>query len=144
MWYNFVWSSPLRLWYYHGVCGLAFDGDTGFQWTSMANVISRDDAIISGVVERLASIYHPERIYLFGSVARGDAGPDSDLDILLVMPDDAPPELLSPARAYEALWGLKAAVEVHLWSHSRFESRLGLKASLPSVVEREGRLLYGA
>jgi len=35
---------------------------------------------------RLASCYSPERIILFGSQARGDAGPDSDADILVIMP----------------------------------------------------------
>jgi predicted nucleotidyltransferase len=36
--------------------------------------------------------YHPIKIYLFGSIARGDAGPDSDLDFCVVVPDDTPPE----------------------------------------------------
>ena len=34
---------------------------------------------------RLVAEYQPERIYLFGSKARGDAGPDSDYDIMLVV-----------------------------------------------------------
>lgn len=99
---------------------------------------------LAEIVERLVSAYHPERIYLFGSVSRGDAGPDSDYDILLVMPDDSPPELLRPTRAYDALWGLPVAVDVHVLTHSRFESRLHLKASLPATVLREGSQLYAA
>lgn len=102
------------------------------------------DQPLADIVERLASAYHPERIYLFGSVARGEAGPDSDYDILLVMPDDSPPELLRPTLAYEVLWGLRTAVDVHVWPHSKFESRLHLNASLPATVVREGRELYAA
>lgn len=96
------------------------------------------------ILDRLVSAYRPERVYLFGSVARGDAGPDSDYDILLIVADDSPPELLSPRRAYEALWGLRTAADVHVWPRKRFDSRLHLKASLPSAVVREGKLLYVA
>jgi hypothetical protein len=42
-------------------------------------------------VRRLVEAYHPERIYLFGSKARGDAGPDSDFDLMVIVSDDAPP-----------------------------------------------------
>lgn len=108
----------------------------------MADRSLADSKILSEIVARLAPIYRPERIYLFGSMARGDAGPDSDYDILLVMPDTAPQDMLAAASAYEALWGLGAAVEVHIWSHGRFESRCSLQASVPAEVIREGKLLY--
>ena len=42
------------------------------------------DPQLAAVVQRLIEAYAPERVYLFGSSARGDAGPDSDYDILLV------------------------------------------------------------
>lgn len=38
------------------------------------------DAAIKEITRRLVDFYHPVRIYLFGSAARGDGGPDSDLD----------------------------------------------------------------
>ena len=41
---------------------------------------SADDPVLPEVVRRLVEAYHPLRIYLFGSAARGDAGPDSDYD----------------------------------------------------------------
>jgi hypothetical protein len=43
-------------------------------------------------VDRLVAAYRPERIYLFGSHARGEPGPDSDFDLLVLVPDDAEPE----------------------------------------------------
>lgn len=38
------------------------------------------------MTERIVQEFRPERIILFGSHARGEAGPDSDVDLLVVMP----------------------------------------------------------
>lgn len=42
---------------------------------------------VAEAVARLVAAADPLRIVVFGSVARGEAGPDSDLDLLVVMPD---------------------------------------------------------
>jgi predicted nucleotidyltransferase len=100
--------------------------------------------MLTEIVERLKIAYTPERIYLFGSCGRGDSGPDSDFDILVIVPDDAPPERRGSRLAYQALRGTGAAADVLVWSRSYFESRLHLKASLSSTIASEGRLLYAA
>jgi uncharacterized protein len=94
------------------------------------------------IVERLAEAYRPERIYLFGSKARGDSGPDSDFDLMVVVPDSAPEERRRSRLAYERLWGTGAAADVLVWTSDRFVSRSHLRASLPGTILREGRLLY--
>ena len=43
-----------------------------------------DDAVIDEIVRRVVQVAEPDRIILFGSAARGDMGPDSDLDFLVV------------------------------------------------------------
>ncbi|HKN47979.1 MAG TPA: nucleotidyltransferase domain-containing protein [Candidatus Polarisedimenticolia bacterium] len=96
------------------------------------------------IVELLKRAYHPERIYLFGSRARGDDGPDSDFDLLVVVPDDAPRERRGSHLAYQALRGTGVAADILVWTRAYFESRRHLKASLSSTVESEGRLLYAA
>ena len=102
------------------------------------------DTALAEVVRRLVEAYRPERIYLFGSVARGDAGPDSDYDIMVVVSDDAPPERKRSRLAYERLWGTGIAADILVWTRTRFDSRLRLSASLPATVIREGKLLYAA
>ncbi|MBZ5626500.1 MAG: nucleotidyltransferase domain-containing protein [Acidobacteriia bacterium] len=102
------------------------------------------DPALAEAVRRLLEAYQPERIYLFGSVARGDAGTDSDYDLLVVVPDDAPPERRRSRLAYEALRGTGTAADVLVCSSTYFEDRRSLKASLPGTVLREGRLLHGA
>lgn len=100
------------------------------------------DPVLSEIIRRLVEAYRPERVYLFGSKARGESGPDSDYDILLIVPDDAPPALRRSRLAYERLWGTGAAADVLVWTRTSFDSRLHLPASLPATVVREGRLLH--
>lgn len=45
------------------------------------------EILLREVVRRVVEEAHPRRIILFGSAARGAMGPDSDLDLLVVMPD---------------------------------------------------------
>ncbi len=54
-------------------------------------MLARDEKL-RHVIDRLIAAYQPERIYLFGSMARHEAGPDSDYDLMVVVPDDAAPE----------------------------------------------------
>ncbi|MBI3891770.1 MAG: nucleotidyltransferase domain-containing protein [Candidatus Wallbacteria bacterium] len=115
--------------------------------SELGNKIQRgsiEDPRLAEVVSRLVEAYKPEQVYLFGSQARGDTGPDSDYDLLLVVPDMAPPERQRSRLAYEVLWGTGTAVDVLVWTRSRFDSRLHLKASLPATVVREGILLHAA
>jgi predicted nucleotidyltransferase len=46
----------------------------------------RPQGQIDEMVRRIVSQFNPEKIILFGSHARGEAGPDSDVDLLVVMP----------------------------------------------------------
>ncbi|HEX9015591.1 MAG TPA: nucleotidyltransferase domain-containing protein, partial [Chloroflexota bacterium] len=78
------------------------------------------------------------------SRARGDSGPDSDYDLLLVVSDTATEERKHSRLAYERLWGTGTAADVLVWTEGRFASRLHLAASLPATVVREGKVLYAA
>ena len=99
---------------------------------------------IEEITRRLVDYFHPERIYLFVSAARGDAGPDSDLDFGVVLPDDAPENLCQPG-VDRALWGVGTAADVVRWPASDFDARAAhVAASLPATIVREGRLLYDA
>jgi predicted nucleotidyltransferase len=103
-----------------------------------------DSPALDEVVRRLIDAYDPERIYLFGSVARGEAGPDSDYDLMVIVPDDAPPERRRSRLAYQVLRGTGTAADVLVWPKSSFERRVHVVASLPATVLREGKLVYGA
>lgn len=110
---------------------------------SVQTAASRDRRL-EEVVQRLVAAFEPERIYLFGSAARGESGPDSDYDLMVVVADDAPPARRRSRLAYEVLWGLGVAADVLVWTRTAFDTRAHLKASLPAVILREGRLLHAA
>ncbi len=105
---------------------------------------SADDAVLPEVVRRLVEAYRPLRIYLFGSAARGDAGPDSDYDLMVILPDEAPQHLRRGNAGFRALRGTGVAADVQVWPQGDFNRQLHLKASFPSTVVREGKLLYGS
>jgi len=100
------------------------------------------DSRLDDIVRRLVDAYRPERVYLFGSRARGEGGPDSDYDLLVVVDDSAPRERRSSRLAYESLRGTGTAADVLVCTSGWFDRRRELKASLPGTVLREGRLLH--
>jgi predicted nucleotidyltransferase len=53
----------------------------------MEQVRTIDESLLQDLVNRIVAAVHPRRIVLFGSAARGQMGPHSDLDLLVVMPD---------------------------------------------------------
>ena len=100
---------------------------------------------VEEITRRLVEFYRPVRIYLFGSEARGETGPDSDLDFLVVVPDSTPVEILRSGEIFLKLSNIAAAADVIPWRQSDFEGRAEhVRASLPATVVREGRLLYDA
>ncbi|MDP1761673.1 MAG: nucleotidyltransferase domain-containing protein [Deltaproteobacteria bacterium] len=46
--------------------------------------LAKSDRILEEMVSRLIAAFNPDHIYLYGSRARGEAGPDSDYDLMLV------------------------------------------------------------
>ena len=103
-----------------------------------------EDRVLQVIVARLITAFHPDRIYLFGSKAREDSNADSDYDLMVVVSDDAPSEKRRSRLAYQVLRGTRAAADVLVWTKTAFDKRLHIPSSLPSVIEREGRLLYAA
>ena len=110
----------------------------------MPESIPGPDPKLDDVVRKLVEAYQPERIYLFGSLARGDGDADSDYDLLIIVPNDALPERRRSRLAYEALRGTGTPVDALVCSHDWFFSRVHLRASLPGTVLREGRLMHAA
>lgn len=102
------------------------------------------DPVLREIVERLVDTLKAARIYLIGSRARGDAGADSDYDILVLVEHPTEPRYRLSQAGYRALRGIPAAVDVLVWDRATFDARLHLRASFPATVAREGKLLHAA
>jgi predicted nucleotidyltransferase len=102
------------------------------------------DPVLRAIVARLVAALRPERIYLFGSRARGDATADSDYDLLVVVPASDLPPHRRDLLAFRALYGVGAPKDVVVYTREEFEARSRAPTSLPATVLREGRLLYAA
>jgi len=99
---------------------------------------------LSRVVERLAEAFQPERIYVFGSQARGEATPDSDIDLLIVVAQANEPAHRLAQAAYRIATPHSLALDLLVMPLDEFERRSRALASLPATVPREGCVLYAA
>ncbi len=99
---------------------------------------------IARIVGTLVDAYGPERVYLFGSYARGSTTPDRDVDLLAILK----PSVEHPHRlAQDTLRriGVHALpLDLVFISLDEFEWRIHSPASLPATVLREGRILHHA
>jgi predicted nucleotidyltransferase len=102
------------------------------------------DSLLGEITRRLVDTFGPERIYLFGSKERGDAGPDSDYDLMVLIRDCNEPEYRLSQRAHALLWDLGVAADIIVWPVERFERLRHLRASLPATILREGVSLYAS
>jgi len=103
----------------------------------------RGDDALAEIIRRIVRVAAPERIVLFGSAARGEAGPDSDLDLLVIKPGRYHRGRLIDA-IYRSLIGVGQAVDVVVVTPEdvdRYRDALGLVIA-PAL--REGRVVYAA
>ena len=102
-----------------------------------------DVRALACIVERLAEAYGPDRIYLFGSKARGNYGPDSDFDLMVVVPDDAPHARNGVGLPMSGCGG--PAQRLMSWCGRVDASRAAhIYGRRSQTILREGRLLYAA
>lgn len=93
-------------------------------------------------VEEVIAAASPRRIILFGSVARGDEGPDSDLDLLVVLdrfdPVERPRLVSTIRRAISA----RAPIDVFVTDVAEYERRKDILGSTAYWPAREGEVVY--
>lgn len=104
-----------------------------------------EDALLRGMVDVIVREVDPDAIILFGSRARGDARPDSDVDLLVIEKESYSPHRsrrLVAGGLYRRLAGCGVAKDLVLYSRdevSRFE---GSPNHLVTRALREGRRIY--
>ena len=102
----------------------------------MASIVP--ESLISSIV----AAYAPRRIVLFGSQARETADPDSDIDLLVVLDDDVPSDMLSWRRMHEARKGYAGAVDIVPCRESVLAERVRATGSFADTIVKHGVIVY--
>ncbi len=102
-----------------------------------------DDEVLAEIVRRIVDVAAPERIVLFGSAARGEMGPHSDYDLLIVKAGDYHRGELTDA-LYKHMWGVGGAVDLVVVKPEDVERYRDVHALVIAPALREGRVVYAA
>jgi uncharacterized protein len=98
-------------------------------------------AQLDRMVKRIVKKFHPEQIILFGSHARGDAGPDSDVDLLVVM-DFEGSKLNKMVELQGTLHDISVPVDILITTPEDFAWRKDVVGTIEWPAVREGKVLY--
>jgi len=97
--------------------------------------------MINEMVNRIVEHFDPEKIILFGSHARGEAGPDSDVDLLIVM-SVAGSKREKQIEIRAALHDIRLAKDVIISRVEEFEWRKDIVGTIEYPAFKEGEVLY--
>jgi predicted nucleotidyltransferase len=97
--------------------------------------------LLAEITQRIRAVSDPERIILFGSIARGESNPDSDMDLLIVK-DEVDSTRDEAARIYRALSDLLVPIDIVVVCTTHVERYGDLVGTVMRPALREGVVLY--
>jgi len=97
---------------------------------------------IQALVERIAQVFRPERVILFGSYAAGVPGPHSDVDLMVVVPHEG--KCWEMAAKIRGRTRPEFPVDLVVRSPEQFRERLALGDVFLRDVNERGMVLYEA
>ncbi len=97
---------------------------------------------LAPLLARIVATLKPEEIWLFGSRAEGRARPNSDYDLLAVVPDGTPEGDLDPVAAWWLTCGLGIPADIIPCTRSEFEQEIHEVDSLPRAAVLRGKRIY--
>jgi predicted nucleotidyltransferase len=99
------------------------------------------DGLMQEIVSRIVRKANPLRVILFGSRARGDARPESDLD-LLVVAEDKRPRALRASELYGVLSDVPIPMDILVYQPHEIKEWSNVPQAFVTTAVREGILLY--
>ena len=106
------------------------------------NSRSLDHQTLDDIIQRVVEVAQPEKIILFGSAARGEMGPNSDVDLLVIKDTEDVRGLA--ARIYRQLRGIRVAVDAVVVAPAHVERYKDSHALVIKPALREGTVVYEA
>ena len=108
------------------------------RWYRGANIPMR---VIRRYARAIAEEFRPDKIILFGSLARGDAGAESDIDLLVLFSEVDDPNKRA-TELYASLAGFPRPKDIVVSTTSRFERYRNVVNTVYWPAWREGKVLY--
>jgi uncharacterized protein len=90
----------------------------------------------------VVAYFKPQRVILFGSWARGAARADSDIDLLVIVDDNTPPEKLTMHAGYEARRSYRGAADVIPCRAGVYQVKRRIAGTLPYEAAHQGIVVY--
>lgn len=95
------------------------------------------------ITERIRKDLHPDSIILFGSHAWGEPTEDSDVDLLVIVPESIEPAHTRAARAHRALRGISVPCDIVVRTQAEMDRINRVRSSLLYRALTEGKPLHG-
>ena len=102
-----------------------------------------DPRVVDRMIQTVVASVRPLRIILFGSAARGEMGPDSDLDVLVVMPKGTH-RRKTAQQLYRQIRGLGVPFGIVVATSEDLEVYRSNPGLIYQTILREGTEVYGA
>ena len=102
-----------------------------------------DPAILANIVARIVKVAEPEKVILFGSAARGQMGPHSDLDFLIIKSGRFNRGRLSE-EIYMCMEGAGEAVDLIIVTPEEVQKYSDTPWLVIAPALKEGKVVYAA
>jgi predicted nucleotidyltransferase len=101
------------------------------------------DREVENILKQLIRLYKPQKVVLFGSLAKGEVNEGTDIDLFIIKSDV--PELgVNRIRQLDELIKYNLATDFIVYRPDELEQRLKLGDPFVKAVLQEGKVLYDA
>lgn len=104
-------------------------------------ILTNQPVCLPEIINRIVHSFHPVRIILFGSWARGEAHADSDVDLLVVLPK-VEHKRRTEIEILRALNGLPISKDVIVATPEEIQKRGNVVGNILRPALREGKIIY--
>ncbi|MEO1122991.1 MAG: nucleotidyltransferase domain-containing protein [Cyanobacteria bacterium J06635_15] len=111
----------------------------------MVETATVTDELIQRMVQAVVQVVEPEQVILFGSHARGEAGPNSDVDLLIIQSETFGPQhsrITEMTRVWRSLAKFGVPTDIVLYSQEEVDAWKESRNHLTTRALQEGRVLY--
>jgi hypothetical protein len=93
------------------------------------------------VAQRILNGMRADEVWVFGSRARGDFREDSDLDLLVLIPDSNEARHVRSRRARSIVADISGPMDICVLTRNEWQKQVRIANTLPFLAQKEGRIL---